>query len=50
MGKEYENIYKYISIHMRKEYEKEWMYIHESLNHFSVQQKLMQHCKSTILQ
>ena len=32
--------------HKGKEYEKE--YIH--LNHFAVQQKLTQHCKSTIFQ
>ena len=33
---------------MGKESEKEWM--HVKLNHFSVQQRLTQHCKSTIRQ
>ena len=33
--------------HNEKEYEKE--YICAYLNHFAVQQKLTQHCKSTIL-
>ena len=38
--------------HNKKEYEKECMYIHiyVQLNHFFVQQKLTQHCKSTTLQ
>ena len=34
--------------HNGKEYEKE--YIRVQLSHFAVQQKLTQHCKSTILQ
>ena len=35
-----------------KEHEKEYMcvYIYIYVNHFAVQQKLTQHCKSTILQ
>ena len=35
--------------HNGKEYKKR-MYIYVQLNHFAVQQKLTQHCKSTILQ
>ena len=34
--------------HNGKEYEKEYIYIYN--NHFAVQQKLTQHCKSPILQ
>ena len=34
--------------HNGKEYEKEYMYV--KLNHFAVQQKLTQHCKSTVVQ
>ena len=34
--------------HTGKEYDKEYIYI--KLNHFAVQQKFTQHCKSTILQ
>ena len=34
--------------HNGKEYEKEYMYMYN--NHLAVQQKLTQHCKSTILQ
>ena len=33
--------------HNRKKYEKEHIYIY--LNHFAIQQKLTQHCKSTTL-
>ena len=33
--------------HNREEYEKEYTYV--QLNHFAVQQKLTQHCKSTVL-
>ena len=29
---------------------KEWIYMYKKLSHFAVQQKLTQHCKSTILQ
>ena len=36
--------------HNGKEYEKEYIYIYIYLHHFAVQQKLTQHCKSTILQ
>ena len=36
--------------HNGKEYEKECIYIYVCMNHFAVQQKLAQHCKSTILQ
>ena len=35
---------------MGKESEKEWIYVYVYLNHFAVQLKLTQHCKSTILQ
>ena len=35
--------------HNRKEYEKEYIYVC-IMNHFAIQQKLTQHCKSTILQ
>ena len=35
---------------MRKESEKEWMYVYVQLNHFAVHLKLTQHGKSTILQ
>ena len=42
-----ENYIQYPGInHNGKEYEKECIY----MNHFAVQQKLTQHCKSTILQ
>ena len=34
--------------HNGKEYEKEYIYMY--LNHFAVQQKSTEHCKSTILQ
>ena len=34
--------------HNGKEYEEEYTYV--KLNHFAIQQKLTQHCKSTILQ
>ena len=34
--------------HNGKEYEKEYIYV--KLNHFATQQKLTQHCKSTICQ
>ena len=37
-------------IYVGKESEKEWMCVDVSLNHFAVQQKWLQHCKSTILQ
>ena len=33
-----------------KESKKEWIYVYVKLIHFAVQQKLTQHCKSTILQ
>ena len=33
-----------------KESKKEWIYVYVELIHFAVQQKLAQHCKSTILQ
>ena len=33
-----------------KEYEKEYIHIYVQLNHFAAQQKLTQHCKSTIFQ
>ena len=36
--------------YMRNECEKEWIHVYAELNHFAVQQKLTQHCKSTILQ
>ena len=36
--------------HNKKEYKEEYIYIYVQLNHFAVQQKLTQHCKSTILQ
>ena len=35
---------------MGKESKKEWIYVYVLLLHFAVQQKLTQHCKSTILQ
>ena len=31
-------------------FQKQWIYIHVWLVHFAIQQKLTQHCKSTILQ
>ena len=33
---------------MEKESQKEWIYVYVELIHFAVQQKLMQHFKSTI--
>ena len=43
------NHIQYLMInHNGKEYEKEYTYV--ELSHFAVQQKLTQHCKSTILQ
>ena len=36
--------------YMGKESEKEWKCVYVQLNHFVVQQKLVQYCKSTILQ
>ena len=33
--------------HNPKEYDKEYTHVQYTLNHFAVQQKLMQHCKST---
>ena len=36
--------------YMGKESEKEWIYVYVKLNHFAVHLKLIQHCKSTILQ
>ena len=37
-----------IIIYLGKESEREWMREHVKLNHFFVQQKLSQHCESTI--
>ena len=37
-----------VIIYIRKESEKERMWLHEQLNHFFIQQKLSQHCKSAI--
>ena len=37
-----------VMTYMGKESKKEWIYV--QLIHFAVQQKLTQHCKSTILQ
>ena len=36
--------------HMRKESEKEWIYVYVLLNHFAVYLKITQHFESTILQ
>ena len=36
-------------VYMGKESEKEWIYVYVHV-HFAAQQKLTQHCKSTILQ
>ena len=36
--------------HNGKEYEEERIYICTTENHFAIQQKSTQHCKSTILQ
>ena len=36
--------------HSGKEHEKEYIYIYIKNNHFAVQRKLIQHCKSTMLQ
>ena len=45
------NVTQYsVMIYMGKESEKEWTCVHVQLNHFVVQQKLSQQCKSTILQ
>ena len=35
---------------MGKDSEKEWIYVYMYNNHFAVHLKLLQHCKSTILQ
>ena len=34
---------------MGKETKKEWIYVYIQLIHFALQQKLIQHCKSTII-
>jgi len=34
---------------VRGRLEREWMYVHLQMTHATVQQKLMQHCKSIIL-
>ena len=39
-----------VMTYMGIESKKEWIYIYVQLIHFAVQQKLTQHCKSTILQ
>ena len=36
--------------YLGKESKKEWIYVYVYLIHFAVQQKLTQHCTSTILQ
>ena len=36
--------------HMGRESEKEWICAYTKLNHFALQQKLSQHCKSTTFQ
>ena len=39
-----------VIIYIGKESEKEWMYVYVWLNYLVIQQKLSQHCKSTVLQ
>ena len=39
-----------VVIYMGKDSEKEWIYVYMYNNHFAVHLKLLQHCKSTILQ
>ena len=39
-----------VMAYMEKESKKEWIYVHIKLIHFAVQQKVTQHCKSTIRQ
>ena len=48
-GTENSSQYSMIS-YMGKESEKEWICVYVELNHFAIQQKLIQHCKSTTLQ
>ena len=36
--------------YMRKESEKEWIYVYVLLNHFAVYLKITQYCESIILQ
>ena len=36
--------------YMGKESKKEWIFLYVKLIYFAVQQRLTQHCKSTILQ
>ena len=39
-----------VMTYMGKESKKEWIYVYVELIHFAVQQKVTQHCKSSMLQ